>query len=219
MEKEISKARTLGQIGAILSLLYFIPVVGWAFALAGMVLLYLSMEDLVRSTSYEGAEKRLLTAVIIEIVSWVAFIVVFFLGLVAIRRAMVSPAPGNACYGEGGPYLELPFFGLVCMAELPNWGVILMSLAIPYVLNIIAGLMYRDAFSQVGDLTGVSEFHTAGNLIMWGRILSIVLVGFIVDFVGRVVLSVSFFSMPESLPLPGAKPGDSHVNNSENDGV
>lgn len=219
MAKEISKVRTLGQIGAILSLLYFIPVAGWAFALAGMVLLYLSTEDLVRSTSYEGAEKRLLTAVIIEIVSWVAFIIVFFLGLVAIRRAMVSPGPGNACYGEGGPYLELPFFGLMCMGELPNWGVILLSLAIPYVLNIIAGLMYRDAFSQVGDLTGVSKFHMAGNLIMWGRILSIVLVGFIVDFVGRVVLSVSFFSMPESLPSPGVQPGGSHVNNSESGGA
>jgi len=213
MRKEISKPRTLGQIGAVLSLLYFIPVAGWAFALAGMVLLYLSTEDLVKSTSYEGAEKRLLTAVILEILSWVVLVIVLILGIVAIKKASVPSAYGSACYGEGGPYLELPFFGVVCMGELPNWGVILLSLVVPYVLSIIAGLMYREAFSELGDLSGVTTFHTAGNFIMWGHILSVVLVGFIVDFIGRVMLAVSFFNLPEFVTLPNAA-GGNDLNNS-----
>jgi len=71
---------------------------------------------------------------------------------------------------------------------------------IAYVINIITGILYRNIYKNVGKITGVSNFERSANWIFWGRILSIVLVGLVVDLVGRVMLAISFFHLPDFLP-------------------
>jgi uncharacterized membrane protein len=199
MGKDISRARTMGEIGAILSLLYFVPMVGWVLALVGLVLLYMSVQDLVKASKHEGAEKRLLTAVILDVISWVVFaiaLVVFFFTL----------ASGNASgFGTFGPFMMRRSFGWREGWDFARVGMAGLLLLVPYVLNLISGFMYRDALNSVSEITGVSNFRSAGNLIMWGRILEIILVGFVVDFIGRVLMAASFFQLPDTLSLPTAQ--------------
>jgi len=186
--KSISKARTLGEIG---SILYVISLVipNAILLIGGVVLLLLSVLDIVRDTEYKGSGNSFIIAMILDIV-WLyvaAFAVALTLGA---YKAYVE-RPGADCMGPMCDRLFPNPFGpggagrTVVMAALG-------AAIIAYVINIITGILYRNIYKNVGKITGVSNFE--------GRILSIVLVGLVVDLVGRVMLAISFFHLPDFLP-------------------
>jgi hypothetical protein len=48
---------------------------------------------------------------------------------------------------------------------------------------------------------GVSSFRTAATLYLVGAILTIVLIGFVLLFVGQILQAAAYFSIPERPPL------------------
>ncbi|HHY43736.1 MAG TPA: DUF996 domain-containing protein [Coprothermobacter sp.] len=75
-----------------------------------------------------------------------------------------------------------------------------MASSVGYGNTFIIAIIYRNIYKNIGKLTGVSNFERSASWIFWGRILGIVLVGFVVDLVGRIMLTVSFFHLPDTLP-------------------
>ncbi len=194
--KSITKARTLGEIGSILYVTSLI-IPNAILLIGGVVLLLLSVLDIVRDTEYKGSGNSFIIAMILDIV-WLyvaAFAVALTLGA---YKAYVE-RPGADCMGPMCDRLFPNPFGpggagrTVVMAALG-------AAIIAYVINIITGILYRNIYKNVGKITGVSYFERSANWIFWGRILSIVLVGLVVDLVGRVMLAISFFHLPDFLP-------------------
>jgi len=194
--KSISKARTLGEIG---SIMYAVSLVfPNLFLLVGaLILLLLSVMDIVRDTEYKGSVNSFIIAMILDIV-WL-YVAVVAAGLTLGAYKAYVERPGADCIGP------------MCDRLFPNpfapggrgrtvLIVALVAVIIAYVINIITGILYRNIYKNIGKLTGVSNFERSANWIFWGRILSIVLVGLVVDLVGRIMLTVSFFHLPDTLP-------------------
>jgi hypothetical protein len=62
----------------------------------------------------------------------------------------------------------------------------------------------RKTFETLAQKSGEQSFNTAGTLLWWGAILSIILVGFILIFLAWIFAAVGFFSMKLQQPQPYA---------------
>jgi len=194
--KSISKARTLGEIGSILYVIGLV-ILNTILLIGGVVLLLLSVMDIVRDTKYKDSVNSFIIAMILDIV-WI-FVAAIGAGLTLAAYKAYVERPGADCigpmcdrifpnpFGPGGPGRTVVIAALV-------------AVIIAYVINIITGILYRNIYKNIGKLTGVSNFERSASWIFWGRILSIVLVGVVVDLVGRTMLAVSFFHLPDFLP-------------------
>ncbi|MGB9694614.1 MAG: DUF996 domain-containing protein [Caldisericaceae bacterium] len=198
---EIRNAKLMGGIGAILTVLAFIPEVGWLFAITGLVLVLLSIKELSAAVNNKKIFDNYLVAFILNIVgSIVAVIagVATFLGVFGLRGLSgVAMMRGNIINRErffgnfsGG------FFGAGIIA------IIIVALAALAVV-IIASYFTKLSFEGISKGTNVEYFKTSGMLIFIGSILLVVFgVGAIVMFVGLILEIVGFFSLPDKLERP-----------------
>jgi len=53
----------------------------------------------------------------------------------------------------------------------------------------------RKALNALADSSGEQQFRTAANLIWYGAILSIIIVGFFLIWVAFIILAIAFFSL------------------------
>ncbi len=53
--------------------------------------------------------------------------------------------------------------------------------------------------------TPVSLFRTTGTVYLIGAITTIILIGFIILFVGRIIEVIAYFSLPDELPTGDIK--------------
>jgi len=68
------------------------------------------------------------------------------------------------------------------------------SLLIGYVTTVIGGAFYRKSFLSLAQATGNDIFKWAGNLLFWGSLTVIVIVGGLLMWIGWVLLTVAFFT-------------------------
>ena len=86
-------------------------------------------------------------------------------------------------------------------------------LAIVWVVLIISAIFVKRAFDKIATKLNVPTFRTAGTLYFVGALLTIILVGFIILFIGFILQVVAFFSIqdaqtgaqPSMAPAPGFK--------------
>jgi uncharacterized membrane protein len=71
------------------------------------------------------------------------------------------------------------------------------ALAITWIFLIAAAFFLKRSYDTIALKLGISSFRTTGLLFLVGAGLVIVLVGFIVIFVGNIFQAISFFSIPE----------------------
>ncbi|WP_245533167.1 DUF996 domain-containing protein [Coprothermobacter platensis] len=121
-----------------------------------------------------------MAAVILDVLSGISLVLIAIIFMVTIHQ--------EASFGWRGSYNNIFQLGFASLA-----------LIIPYLLGVISGLLYRDAFQRVEETTDVANFKLAGNLIMWGKILNIVLVGPFVELIGRALLVAAFLQLPDTL--------------------
>ncbi|MGC8721205.1 MAG: DUF996 domain-containing protein [Caldisericaceae bacterium] len=197
---EIRNAKLMGGIGAILTVLAFIPEVGWLFAITGLVLVLLSIKELSLAVNNKKIFDNYLVAFILNIVGSIVAVVAgvaTFLGVFGLRGHSGVAMRGNMINGErffgnfsGG------FFGAGIIA------IIIVALAALAVV-IIASYFTKLSFEGISKGTNVEYFKTSGMLIFIGSILLVVFgVGAIVMFVGLILEIVGFFSLPDKLERP-----------------
>jgi len=77
----------------------------------------------------------------------------------------------------------------------------LLVLIPAYILSIIVAYYYKQAFDMLANALNHKLFSTAGLLMFIGAITTIIGVGFILLFVGRIILAVAFFTAPEEVDV------------------
>lgn len=73
--------------------------------------------------------------------------------------------------------------------------VILALLVIDFVFYLLMAMNFKRAFSLLAQRTGEHSFETAGTLLLWGAILTIIGVGLILIFIAWIFATIGFFGI------------------------
>jgi uncharacterized membrane protein len=74
-------------------------------------------------------------------------------------------------------------------------GAIVVVLVILFVFCILAAFFYRKSLSQLSSKAGVGLFGTAGLLILIGAVLTIIVIGFLLIWIGFLIAAIAFFQI------------------------
>ena len=91
--------------------------------------------------------------------------------------------------------------------------VIFALLVVDFVFYLLMAMNFKRAFSLLAQRTGEHSFDTAGTLLWWGAILTIIGVGLILIFIAWIFATIAFFGIktPEQqstyTPPPPTAPG------------
>jgi len=186
----LSQAKTLGGIGAILTLLLLVPLLGFVLVIVGWILILLAVRDISEAVQDRTIFHNMMISAILAIVGAAVFglfVIGAILGFIGLGAAGGTPAASSV-------------FGLVAG--------LIAGLLVGWVLEIVSAYFLWTAFKGVSAKVPVGLFGTAGLIYFIGSILTIILVGFIVNFVAQILFVVAFFSLPDN-PSQGPPMGTS----------
>lgn len=166
-------------IGSILLILSPIPIVGWILGIIGAVLLLSGIRGLATHYQNEEIYQNALTGVIYYVIALIAF------GIA--DAALVIGAA--SVFG----------LGLGIIALILGW-------LIAFVFYVLAALKLRRSFDSLAQKSGENSFATAGTLLFWGAILTIIVVGVIILFIAWIFATIAFFSMKAQPQQPYTQP-------------
>ncbi len=176
------QAITLGRVGILLPIAFFIPIIGQLAVLAGLVLVLISHYNFSKAFESPPIFNRALLGFIVSIFGQIigAIIIGISVGLAAFSLAEGGVEPTNyqdaisLIFGSG-----FAIFGLI----------VLLAGA------IIGSFFLFQSLKELAEKSGIKLFRTAGLLYFIGAILAIILVGVLVMFVGWIIHIVAYFSI------------------------
>ncbi|WP_172633853.1 DUF996 domain-containing protein [Caldisericum exile] len=205
--------RLLGGIGVLLAILSVIPGIGVILGLAGLVLVFVAINELYKTTKNKKIYDNFLVSFILGIVGAVLG------GLIFIGTTFGRIFRGEIYYGYIEPFRRYPNFNFglrrhpfhVFEGPLDNFRLGNINIGIIIALVVFALILYgilvarsyylKKCYDEIEKETGVEYFKTAGNLMFIGSILSIVLIGLLVYFIGYIFEVIAFFSLPDKLEV------------------
>jgi uncharacterized membrane protein len=180
-------SKTLCGEGSILLLLFVIPYVGWVLAIIGVILLLRGLKELANYYQDNEIYKNSLTGVkyyIIALIAAGAAITAIVVG--------IGTATGFKFHST---FTLTPGFGIGLAAFFAG-------LLIAFIFNVLAASHLRNTFNTLEQKSGEHSFGTAGSLLWWGSILTIIGVGLILIFIAWIFAVVGFFSMKSRQQQP-----------------
>jgi len=164
----VESSKTLAAVGSILLILSMVPYAGAVFGIIGIILLLMGIKGLASYYQDNEIYQNSLTGVIFYIIA-----------LIAAAVAVIALVIGFAS-----------IIGFVV-------GVIVFVLAliIAFIFYILAASHLRKTFDVLAQKSGEGSFGTAGTLLWWGAILTIIFVGLILIFIAWIFATIGFFSM------------------------
>jgi uncharacterized membrane protein len=170
LSSNVESSKTLAALGALLLFLSFIPVIG----IIGIILLIIGMKGLSEyyrdESIYQNAFRGLVFG-IIGIIAVSAITLLFLLG-----GLFVAPVIG--------PFAV--FGGAIV-------GIALLIIAFAFLL--LMAMNFRRAFDTLAERSGEHGFRTAGTLLFWGAVLTIIVIGLFLVWIACLILAIAFFSM------------------------
>jgi uncharacterized membrane protein len=175
--------KTLGIIGALLLVIgLFIPWGGAVLEIIGIILFLMAIKNF--STLYHDPAmyQNALTGIIYYIIAAIAI-------------------------GVGLGFLVVAGIGSIFLL---GFGIIVAIIALiaAFIFFVLAASRLRRTFNDLAQRTGEQSFHTAGTLLWWGAILTIVFfVGLIIIFIAWIFALIAFLSMKtQAQPYPPPPP-------------
>ncbi len=163
-----TNTKTLGGIGAIFILLSWVPYIGIGLYLIGLIFLSIALKDLSSKAPEKGILKKWLISIAL-----IFFIAVSFILAIGSIAAFSNDINQDTIIGSG----------------LAIWFLIFI------IIQIVVGILYKQIFMAVYEITGENLFKTAANTFFWGGILSVILIGNILFFIGWILVAIAFFSI------------------------
>lgn len=180
MNVNFEYSKTLAGEGSILLLLSLVPYAGWVLGIIGIVLFLRGIREL--GNYYEDKEiyQNSLTGVKFYIIALIA-------AAVAIAAIVIGVASATG-FTFATSFVPTVGFAVGLIAFLGG-------LVVAFVFYILAAMHLKKTFDTLAKNSGEASFTTAGNLLWWGSILSIILVGFVLIFVAWIFATIGFFAM------------------------
>ncbi|RLE92777.1 MAG: hypothetical protein DRN04_09280 [Thermoprotei archaeon] len=174
-----------GGLGALLSLLSFVPHIGIVLSIAGLVLILIAIKYLSDMVN----EPQLFKNMIIAMVAYIVGIVIFFLVVFGTLLSAIFSAPHTPK-----------------VSWLPVLLGVISGLVVLWLACIVGGVFIKRTYDRVAEITGIDLFKTTGLLYLIGSALLIVIIGGIILLVAKVLEAVSFFSIKEESPASPQPP-------------
>lgn len=185
----LAQAKTLGGVGAILTLLGIVPYAGTVLEIVGWIMVLIAIKYVSEVVQDKSIFNNALIATVVTIVG--AAVGGIIIGVNIFR--FLGTTSGIPTSFNSTTISSSGMVGLIT-------GVI-AGLSVLWILGIIASYFLYASFKTVATKVNVGMFRTGSLIYFIGSILTIILVGFILTFVGQILFIVAFFSLPESLPV------------------
>jgi len=201
--RSLDSVKVLGGVGSILALLGFLPVLGIALSIVGLILVLVAL----KYASDVLGDSRIFNDMLYAVVLGIVGIVVGIVGVAAVvLREM------------GLRYLYSPYAYALPSSVAPadvlgTVGTVLIGLVAVWACFLLSSIFLRRSYGELGRRLNVSLFGTAAILYLVGAVLTIVLIGFLLIFVAEILLIAAFFSINTQLPPrpPMAQPAQSSI--------
>ena len=191
--KELSRAKTLGGIGSILTLLLFVPdYVGAVLVIVGWILILIAVKDISEAVQDKSIYNNALVSAILAIVGAVTFAVVVAAAIFAILGLGTFPTTAGSTPPAG-------FIGIIAAAAL--------GLFVVWIVGIVGSYFLYKSFKGISAKIPVGLFGTGALLYFIGSILTIIVIGFFLIFIAQILFVIAFFSVPDRVqPGPMMQP-------------
>ncbi len=182
----LGQAKTLGGVGAILALLFWVPAhIGIVLLIVGLVLMLFAVKNIADTVGDQPIFSNMVYSVILAIIGPVIATVVLLAAAASFIGALGGFTPGTMTLPSG----FLTAIGFVILAGVILWVCILIST-----------IFVKRSYDTIATKLRVDLFRTTGLLFLIGAATLIVLVGFVILFIAAILQVVAFFSIPEQLP-------------------
>ena len=157
----------MAAIGALLLFLSFVPIVG----IIGIILLIIGIKGLAEYYKDQNIYQHALKGLIFGIIGIVAVSVISLLGFIG------------------------SIFTLGLAGAVSGILVIVLAAVVAFIFYLLMAMNFRRAFDLLAERSGEHMFHTAGTLLFWGAVLTIILVGLVLVWIAWLIVAIAFFSM------------------------
>lgn len=188
---KLNEAKIFGGIGAILTLLGFIPWIGPIFNIVGLVLIILAVKYISDVTKDSSIFKNYLINFICWIIAIGVTIFIIAGSFFAVGGFDFISELENEEITDFESFID--YFGDLIAG-------VVAALVIGWVVLVIGAVYLRRSYNSIADHTHVDIFRTTGTVFFIGALTTIILVGFLILIIGTILEIVSFFSLPEELP-------------------
>lgn len=193
----LGEAKIYGGIGAILSLLSFVPYAGALLGLIGLILIFIAVKHIADETKNNKIFHDYLMNFIFQILAVVAVIVILMIAFGvsggidwAMSLQQKTFTDFNSVWNEFGTILTSAIIALV----------------IAWIFLVIGAYYLRKSYNSIAEHTKVNIFKTTGTVYFIGAITLIVLIGVLILFVAKILEIVAYFSLPDNLPAAPEAP-------------
>ena len=187
MNVSLEYSKTLAGEGAILLLLSMVPYAGWILGIIGVILLMRGMKELSNYYQDEEIYNNSLTGIKFYIIALVA-------AAVSIAALTIGIWTATGFTFTSG-FVPTVAFGLGLVTFLGG-------LVVAFIFYILAATNLRRTFNTLAQKSGESSFITAGNLLWWGSILTIIVIGLLLILVAWIFATIGFFAMKPQQQQP-----------------
>ena len=187
MNVSLEYSKTLAGEGAVLLLLSLVPYAGWILGIIGVILLLRGIKELSNYYQDEEIYKNSLTGVKFYIIAIVAAGVAIAALVVGIASATGFTFAANFVFTVGFAVGLTVFLG---------------GLIVAFVFYVLAASHLRRTFMILAQKSGEASFTAAGNLLWWGAILTIILVGLLLILIAWIFATIGFFTMKSQQQQP-----------------
>ncbi len=193
--RNLSEAKVYGGIGAILMLIgFFIPYGGPIISIIGLVLIFIAVKAISEITKDEDIFRNYLMHFIFTILAFVAIIVIMIIA-----------------FGAAGGFSWITEISELQSEDITDFNTFwdlfgdmivgaIVALVVGWILAIISAMYLRKSYNSIAEHTKVGTFKTTGTIYLIGAITVIVLIGFLIIFIAKILEIVAYFSIPEALP-------------------
>lgn len=209
-------SKTLGGIGAILLFIGVFPVINTygIIDLVGAILLLVGLHGLSNYFRERGIFSNALIAVIVLIVGAVIVgvlaLTIFLANAVALVSQIYPGWDGNWASLQGMTPDPNAFNNM----NINDWLPIISALAGiwvgAWIIAIISTFFLRRSLVTVTNRSNIGLFGTAGLLMLIGAFLGIIAIGYLLIWIGFLILAIAFFQLkpvqPTATPPPAYSP-------------
>ncbi|HJX23929.1 MAG TPA: DUF996 domain-containing protein [Candidatus Bathyarchaeia archaeon] len=198
-------AKNLGGAGALLLVISGLGIFGFArytglLGLAGIVLLFIALKGMADHYREPGIFSNAIYSVVTVVVGVIAFVgaivaSVFLLvtNLPAWAQTLIQAGDWQGLADAFQQHFQQNMMDFNALWALV--GGLILALLVLFVFAVLTMFFFRRSLGLLAKRTNVGLFATSGLLLLIGALLTVVLIGFLLIWVGLVLLAAAFFSV------------------------
>jgi len=188
---ELSNIKTLGGIGSLLLLIgLLVPFAGFIILLIGLILTFIAVKTFSEKTKQEDIFKNYLRHFILIIIGIISAIIILSIGFTAVGGIAWVTSIQNVEITDMQTFLQ--YYGDIV-------GYALCALVIAWICIVISAIYLQRSYNDIAEQTNVALFRTTAKFYLYGSLCMIILIGFIIIIIGKIIEIIAYFSLPDDL--------------------